>query len=38
MKGKRIRDIRLEKGMSQNELAALVGVASNSISLYETTG
>lgn len=38
MKGNRIREIRLEKGMSQHELAALVGVASNSISLYETTG
>lgn len=38
MKGNRIREIRLEKGMSQNELAALVGVASNSISLYETKG
>lgn len=38
MKGKRIRDIRLEKGMSQHELAALVGVSSNTISGYETTG
>lgn len=38
MKGKRIRDIRLEKGMSQRKLAALVGVAPNSISGYEMTG
>lgn len=38
MKGKRIRDIRLEKGMSQRKLAALVGVTHNTISGYETTG
>lgn len=33
--GQRIKELRLESGMSQSELAAKIGVAQNTITQYE---